>query len=127
MKFKKLCTSLAIAVSFLFGATSASATTIGECDSLINVVDGQLAGTEINSRNADKVRAKLEAKLDNASIKLNQAKFADSIQKLTDFSYTIQDMAVANMKGVSKVSAEDAAVLVQSSNEASACVGELML
>ena len=127
MKLKSKIIGMAIAFPMIV-ATSASATTVGECDALIGVVKSQLAATEIEGRNADRNRAGLEGKLDNASIKLNQAKFSDSIQKLTDFGYTVDDLATPKIKkGVSdyKMTPEDAAELISGANEAIGCISWL--
>ena len=127
MKTRRLLIGLAVAFP-MFVATSANATTIGECDAMIGVVRTQLDATEITGRNADRNRSGLESKLDNASIKLNQAKFSDSIQKLTDFGYTVDELATPKIKKgctANKMSPEDASVLINGVNEAIACVSWL--
>lgn len=125
MKMKRLFISLAIVFPFLMMAVPAKASTIGECDTLIGIVKTQLDGTYIGGKNPDRTRAGLESKLSNASIKLNQGKFPDSVQKLMDFGYTVAELAVPNRKNVTKVSPEDADLLVTGTNEAIACVSWL--
>jgi hypothetical protein len=100
MKMKKSTTgAIAVAIGALLLLFSvvlpASATTVDECIAAINVVQGDLAGVNIVGINADRTRAGLNSKLDGAKLKLQQGKFNDALQKMTDFKSAVVTKASA--------------------------------
>ena len=124
MKIKHFLISIAVVLP-LISVTPASASSIGDCDARIGLVRTQLDATDIVGRNAEKNRTGLERKLDGASTKLSQEKYSDSIQKLTDFVHSVADLAIPDRKGVSKMDAGGAELLVKGANEAIECVAWL--
>ena len=124
MKNFKLISFSAI-LFFVLMVPNVHATTVDECQGLIDIVGVTLDGAEIGGRNPGRTLAGLESKLDGASMKVSQAKFADAIGKMTDFSYKVQDMAVPNRKGETKIDAESADDLVDGANDAIGCIDSL--
>lgn len=112
-----------VALALGLVALPATATTISECQGLIAMTKGDLAGVEIGGGNPDRTRASLESKLDGASVKLDQLKLEDAQMKLTDFQ-----TSVANLVDVPKpkISAEDAAILTGDAGAAFDCVQNLI-
>lgn len=102
-----------------------SATTVTECQSQITALRTELTGVVINGNNPDRVRASLDSKLSNASIKLDQAKFCDSIAKLLDFRDSVVQLGVPNAKGETKISPQDADSLATGASGAMMCVRDL--
>ena len=125
MKSFKLISSSAI-VLFVLMVPNVHATTVGECKGLIDIVEGTLGDADIGGKNPDRTRAGLESKLDGASMKVSQAKFADAIDKMTDFKYKVQDMTVPNRKGETKIDPDDAFDLEAGANEAIDCIEDLL-
>ena len=76
--------------------------------------------TESAAFTNEKDRTGLLGKLDSASAKLAQGKFADAIQALTQF----RDK-VATLQTQGKINSDDANVLIAGANDAIACVQSL--
>jgi len=113
---------LAIAVfglSMLLAARPVSAD-ITTCHQLIASLREATEGVTIS----DKDRATLLSKLDGADVKIDQAKFCDALQKLTDYRNTVNSLLNAPKP---KISAEDANTLLTGVNDAIACVQELIV
>lgn len=110
---------LAVAAAALLPAT-ASASTVAECQAKIQTLKADTATVQISGQNADKDRAALIGKLDEASMKLDQGKFADAVQKLDDFKFKVGQLAEAG-----KVSSEDAQRLTAEADDAIACINSV--
>jgi hypothetical protein len=63
-----------------------------ECKAEIAALRTQTETITITGMNADKARATLLSKLDAASLKLDQAKFCDSIQKPNDYKAMVKQL-----------------------------------
>jgi hypothetical protein len=90
---KSLFAAALFAVAMMVTALPARADTVTECKALLDV----LRADTLNPSNglSDKDRAGLVGKIDFASLKLDQAKFCDAIQKLNDFKATVSALAAA--------------------------------
>ena len=115
-----LLVGLTLSLLMWVSASPAQAETVTECQNKIDVLSGQTAEASFTGKNADKDRAGLLGKLDNASEKLDRGKNADAIQKLTDFRDTV---ATLNTQG--KIDPDDANTLISGANDAIACITAL--
>jgi hypothetical protein len=106
-------------------APTVRATTVSECLAQIDTLQQELAAVVIGGNNPDRTRAGLDSKLSNASTKLDQAKFCDSIVKLTDFRDSVLQLAVPNAKGEYKMSPQDANSLASGADDATICIRDL--
>ena len=101
------------------------ATTVSECADQIQTLEKELAGVDIRGNNPDRTRAGLESKLSGSLTKLDQAKFCDAILKVTQFRDKVQDLAVPNRKGETKMDAADADSLGIGADDAIVCIRDL--
>lgn len=83
------------ALAMLFAAPLVNAQTVSECQTIIANLKTKSQTVEIAGKQADKDRATLILKLDEATLKTNQAKFCDSIQKLNDFKAKVNQLIAA--------------------------------
>lgn len=113
---KKLVLTLVV----LAFASSLLATTVTECSSHISALRVATQGATFHGKNAEVDRANLIGKLDVAQLKLNQAKLADAVQKLTDFRDRVSILSTTG-----KIDAVDAAALIAGVNDAILCVQTL--
>jgi predicted S18 family serine protease len=104
-------------------ATPAGATTISECHDTINVVRGELAGVEIGGNHPVQTRASLDSKLDGADLKLEQGKFYDALQKLTQFRDKVLSL---QSEGKITDGTSTVADLLAEANNAITCVNNLI-
>src|SRR5215207_10475408 len=84
--------ALLFALAMLVAAPVAFATTVTEVQAMITSLRTKTETVVINSKQADKERASLLAKLDEASLKVDQAKFCDAIQKLNDYKKLVNHL-----------------------------------
>src|SRR5919107_1688453 len=112
---------LGLTLSLLMWGLSASPaqaeTPVADCQTKIDVLKGQTENATFIGQNAEKNRAGLLTKLDNASAKLAEGKNADAIQKLTNFRDTV---AALNTQG--KINPDDANTLILGANDAIYCI-----
>lgn len=101
-------------------ATPAQAQTVDECQAAIASLSAATVNAVFTARNADKDQAALLGKLDSAETKLEQGKFADSLQALTQFQAKVVSL---NEQG--KIDPADATTLLARVDNAISCVGSL--
>jgi hypothetical protein len=106
------------ALSMLLVVRPASAD-ITTCHQLIASLRLATQGVTIS----DKDRATLLSKLDGADVKIDQAKFCDALQKLTQFRDAVNSLLNAPKP---KISQDDANTLLAGVNDAIACVQDLI-
>lgn len=87
--------AFAFAIAMLVAAPVALATTISEVQAMITNLKAKTASVVITGRQADKDRAGLTDKLNEASLKVDQAKFCDAIAKLNDFKARVNALITA--------------------------------
>jgi len=92
MKKKISFAAIAFALAMLVAAPMAQATTITEVQAMIASLKTKTETVAISGKQADKDRAGLLAKLNEASLKVDQAKFCDAIAKLNDFKASVNHL-----------------------------------
>ncbi len=92
---KSAFAAILFAAALMFSAAVASADTVSECQTLIANLKAETTAVVITGKSADKDRAGLIGKLDQASFALDQAKFCDAIQKLNDFKVKVNQLITA--------------------------------
>ncbi len=90
---------------------------VSECQERIAGLRAATTSVVIEGRNADKDRATLIGKLDEAALKLAQGKPADALLKLADFRTKIEQLAAAG-----RLSSDSAASLLAGADAAIACI-----
>ena len=117
----RLVLAASLAVLFLVALPgAASAATVADCQAKIEQLRAQSATVAISGRNADRDRAGLLGKLDEASAKLATGKNADAVQKLDDFRVKVQQLEASG-----HVATGDAQPLIAGADDAIACIGSL--
>ena len=95
----------------------AAAQTETDCAAQIASLRTLAQGVAISGKNADKDRAGLSGKLDDASTELGKGKTADAAKKLADFKVKVGQLAEAG-----RISSGDAASLTAGADSAIACI-----
>jgi hypothetical protein len=84
------------AFALLVAAPLANATTVSEVQTMVASLKAKTTGVAISGKQAEsKDRPGLTAKLDEAALKVDQAKFCDAIQKLNDFKVKVNQLIAA--------------------------------
>ena len=84
------------ALAMFVAAPMASATTVTEVQAMIASLKTKTTSVIISGKSAEtKDRPGLIAKLDEASLKVDQAKFCDAIAKLNDFKTRVNQLIAA--------------------------------
>lgn len=123
MKTTRMSTMFAAAAGLLaliLVPGSALATTITECKTQIATLKVATVAATITGQNAAKDEAGLLSKLGDAEMKLDQAKFADAISKMTDYRSKVSQLAAAR-----KMSAAEAADLISQADAIILCIQSL--
>ena len=94
MKTKAFSAILVLFAMFV-AAPLAQATTITEVQAMITNLKAKTTSVIITGKQADKDRAGLLDKLNEATLKVDQAKFCDAIVKLNDFKARVNALIVA--------------------------------
>ncbi len=97
-------------------------TSVADCKADIASVEQAVGEVTFLGRQADKDRAGLLGKLQDAQVKLDDGKFADTIGKLTDFRETVIALRDAAKP---KLSADDAQKLLDAVDLAIACINAI--
>jgi hypothetical protein len=109
-----------LALSSYFVAQPAQAATVSECQAVIAAL---IADTQGATSLSSKDEAGLVGKAQNASIKLDQAKFAASLQKLRDYDNALNALRSATKP---KIGEGDYETLSADAAAAIGCVQELI-
>jgi hypothetical protein len=125
MKSTRLMLGIWVAALLLAAAAPAGAqSTVEECQAQIDLIQSDLdeIADRIGGNNPGQTYTSLSSKLQAASDKLDQGKYADALRKLEDF----QD-AVISMRDAAKpkLSASDAGLLLDGAAAAIGCIGLL--
>lgn len=80
------------ALALFVAAPLANATTITEVQAMITSLKAKTESVVLSGKSADKDRAGLLDKLNEASLKVDQAKFCDAVAKLNDFKARVNAM-----------------------------------
>ena len=82
-------------LAMFVAAPLAQATTITEVQAMITSLKTKTTSVLITGKSAEKDRAGLVAKLDEATLKVDQGKFCDAIAKLNDFKVRVNQLIAA--------------------------------
>ena len=119
--------AFAAVAAVMFAAVVAHATTVSECQAIIAGLKTKTQAVAIAGRSAEtKDRPGLILKLDEANLKLDQAKFCDSIQKLNDFKARVNQLAAAGRINQDPNAGTTAQELLADADAAIACVNDLV-
>jgi hypothetical protein len=110
----------------MFAAVVAHATTVSECQAIVAGLKAKTATVAIAGKSAEKDRAGLTVKLDEASLKLDQTKFCDSIQKLNDFKVRVNQLSAAGRINQDPAAGTTGQELLADADAAIACVNDLI-
>ena len=92
---RKSFAALLCALAIFVAAPLAHATTVTEVQAMIASLKTKTETVIITGKSADKDRAGLNGKLNEASLKVDQAKFCDAVAKLNDFKVKVNQLIVA--------------------------------
>ena len=84
--------AILFAIAMMVAAPAAQATTITEVQAMIASLKTKSETVALGGKQADKERLSLLAKINEASLKVDQAKFCDAIQKLNDFKVSVNHL-----------------------------------
>lgn len=87
--------AILFALAMFMAAPLVHATTVTEVQAMIASLKTRSETVAISGKQADKDRAGLLAKLNEASLKVDQAKFCDAIVKLNDFKARVNALIAA--------------------------------
>ena len=87
--------AFAFAVAMLVATPVAFATTVSEVQAMITNLKARTESVVITGKSADKDRAGLVGKLNEASLKVDQAKFCDAVVKVNDFKNKVNQLIAA--------------------------------
>ena len=117
-----------IALSLLLIPSAAQATTVDECQAAISALKDQATNIVITGKDAEKIekdRAGLLGKLDQASLKLDQAKFCDVLQKVGDFQSKVDQLVKAGEINADPLAGTTAEDLLSAAADVMTCVRAL--
>lgn len=92
---RKSFAAILFALAILVAAPLAYATTVTEVQAMIASLKTKTETVIITGKAADKDRSTLLGKLNEVSLKVDQAKFCDAIVKLNDFKVKVNALIVA--------------------------------
>ena len=121
---KSVFAALAAAV-VMFASVVAHATTVSECQAIIAGLKTKTTTVAISGKQADKDRATLALKLNEADLKLDQAKFCDAIVKLNDFKVKVNQLAAAGRINQDPAAGVTAQELLTDADAAITCINQL--
>lgn len=114
--------ALALALTATLIPFHVHASPIQDCQALIAALRDNTETVELTGKNADKNRAALLNKLDNASDALARGKFCGAIQKLTDFRNKVNQLIASGSINADPNAGVTGQDLVDDANEAIACI-----
>lgn len=97
-----------------------------DCQALIAELRAQTEAVAITGKNAEKNRAGLLAKLDNASTSLSKGKLCDAIRKLNDFRNKVNQLIASGSINTDTSAGVTGQDLVDGATEAIACIQALV-
>ena len=92
MMKKTAFAAIFFAFAMFVAAPLAQATTITEVQAMLTTLKAKTTGVIITGKSAEKDRTGLLDKLNEASLKVDQAKFCDAIAKLNDFKVKVNHL-----------------------------------
>lgn len=92
MMKKTAFAAIFFAFAMFVAAPLAQATTITEVQAMLTTLKAKTTGVSITGKSAEKDRTALLDKLNEATLKVDQAKFCDAIAKLNDFKVKVNHL-----------------------------------
>ena len=92
---RKSFSAILVALAIFAAAPLALATTVTEVQAMIGTLKTKTETVVITGKSADKDLSGLLAKINEAALKVDQAKFCDAIEKLNDFKVRVNALIVA--------------------------------
>ena len=115
------------ALALFVAAPLAQATTITEVQAMITTLKTKTTSVLITGKSAEKDRAGLVAKLDEASLKVDQAKFCDAIAKLNDFKVKVNQLIAAGKINQDPAAGTTGTELLNDADATIAAINELQV
>lgn len=115
------------ALALFVAAPLAQATTVDEVQAMITSLKTKTTSVLITGKSAEKDRAGLLAKLDEASLKVNQAKFCDAIAKLNDFKVRVNALITAGKINQDPAAGTTGTELINDADATIAAINELQV
>jgi hypothetical protein len=131
-RIKSVFAALVCALALTLSMNVVRAETVTECQQLIASLKAETQSVVITGKAAEKDRAGLVGKLDNASLSLDRGKFCDAIQKLNDFKVKINQLIAAGQINQNPTDANGATVptgtqLLADADAAINCINRLQI
>jgi hypothetical protein len=131
-RLKSVFAALVCAIALTLSANVVNAETVTECQQLIANLRAETQTVIITGKQAEKDRATLTGKADNASFALDRGKFCDSIQKLNDFKAKVNQLIAAGQINQNSTDASGATLvtgtqLLADADAAINCINQLQI
>ncbi|HEX8163109.1 MAG TPA: hypothetical protein VF538_14665 [Pyrinomonadaceae bacterium] len=131
-RLKSVFAALVCAVALTLSANVVSAETVSECQQLLANLKSETQTVIITGKAAERDRAGLVGKVDNASFALDRGKFCDAIQKLNDFKAKVNQLIAAGQINQNPTDANGATLatgtqLLADADAAIHCINQLQI
>ena len=120
-------TAITFALAMFVAAPLVHATTVTEVQAMIASLKTKTETVALSGKQADKERLSLLAKVTEASLKVDQAKFCDAIQKLNDFKASINHLITVGRINQDPAAGATAQELLNDADAAIAGLNDLQL
>ena len=120
--------AILFAIAMMVAAPAAQATTITEVQAMIASLKTKSETVALSGKSAEtKERVSLLAKVSEASLKVDQAKFCDAIQKLNDFKASVNHLITVGRINQDPAAGTTAQELLNDADAAIAGLNDLQL
>lgn len=119
--------AILFAIAMMVAAPAAQATTITEVQAMIASLRTKTETVALSGKQADKERLTLLSKVNEASLKLDQAKFCDAIVKLNDFKASVNRLITVSRINQDATTGATAQELLTDTDAIIAALNELQL
>ena len=120
--------AILFAIAMMVAAPAAQATTITEVQAMIASLKTKSETVALSGKSAEtKERVSLLAKINEASLKVDQAKFCDAIQKLNDFKASVNHLITVGRINQDPAAGTTAQELLTDADAAIAGLNDLQL
>ncbi len=118
--------ALAVLAAVAFAAVATYATTVSECQAIIAGLKTKTETVAISGKQAEtKDRPGLILKLNEAALKLDQAKFCDAVAKLNDYKTKVNQLIAAGRINQDPAAGTTGQELISDADAAITCVNNL--
>ena len=127
MMKKTAFAAMFFALAMFVAAPLAQATTITEVQAMLTSLKAKTTNVSITSKQADKDRTGLLDKLNEATLKVDQAKFCDAVAKLNDFKARVNALIVAGKINQDPAAGTTGQELLNDADASIAAINELQV